>query len=215
MRNKRKKFEEVKNFKNVVEWNDSKAKERINEIFENYDQVVLELGCGKGEYTVQLAKKYPETLFLGVDIQGERVWRGAKDALENKIANAYFLRTQIENIKEFIPKKSISSIWITFPDPFPRGRNAKKRLISPRFLEIYKTLLKKNGVVHLKTDSKELFEYMIETVGDSDFRIVKKVEDIYLEGLILHPDINEIQTTFEKKHLRNGKSIKYLNFVQS
>jgi tRNA (guanine-N7-)-methyltransferase len=175
--------------------------------------MVLDLGCGKGEYTVQLAKKYPETLFLGVDIQGERIWKGAKEALENKIDNAYFLRTQIENIKGFIPKKSINEIWITFPDPFPRDRNAKKRLTSPRFLGMYKDLLKRDGVVHLKTDSKELFEYTIESVQISEFSIVKKVEDIYLEGLNLHPDINEIQTTFEKKHLKNGKSIKYLSFT--
>jgi tRNA (guanine-N7-)-methyltransferase len=175
--------------------------------------MVLELGCGKGEYTVQLAKKYPETLFLGVDIQGERIWKGAKEALENKIDNAYFLRTQIENIKEYIPKKSIDEIWITFPDPFPKDRHAKKRLTSPRFLEIYKSLLEEGGVVHLKTDSKELFEYTIESVQDSEFSMIKKLEDIYLEGLNLHPDINEIQTTFEKKHLKNGKSIKYLSFT--
>jgi tRNA (guanine-N7-)-methyltransferase len=203
----------VKNFENVIEWNDPKAKEKVKEIFESYEYMVLELGCGKGEYTVQLAKKYPETLFLGVDIQGERIWRGAKEALENKIDNAYFLRTQIENIKGFIPKKSINEIWITFPDPFPRDRNAKKRLTSPRFLGMYKDLLKRDGVVHLKTDSKELFEYTIESVQDSEFSMIKKVEDIYLEGLNLHPDINEIQTTFEKKHLKNGKSIKYLNFT--
>jgi tRNA (guanine-N7-)-methyltransferase len=213
MRNKRKKFEEVKNFENVIEWNDPKAKEKIKEIFRNYEQMVLELGCGKGEYTVQLAKKYPETLFLGVDIQGERIWKGAKEALENKIDNAYFLRTQIENIKGFIPKNSVSAIWITFPDPFPKERQSKKRLTSPRFLGMYKDLLKRDGVVHLKTDSKELFEYTIESVQDSEFSMIKKVEDIYLEGLNLHPDINEIQTTFEKKHLKNGKSIKYLNFT--
>jgi tRNA (guanine-N7-)-methyltransferase len=213
MRNKSKKFQEVKNFENVIEWNDPKAKEKVKEIFESYEYMVLELGCGKGEYTVQLAKKYPETLFLGVDIQGERIWKGAKEALENKIDNAYFLRTQIENIKEYIPKKSIDEIWITFPDPFPKDRHAKKRLTSPRFLEIYKSLLEEGGVVHLKTDSKELFEYTIESVQDSEFSMIKKLEDIYLEGLNLHPDINEIQTTFEKKHLKNGKSIKYLNFT--
>jgi tRNA (guanine-N7-)-methyltransferase len=209
-RSKKKKFEEVKAFSNVFEWNNPKAKEDLKELFNEYEDIVLELGCGKGEYTVELAKKYPETLFLGVDIQGERIWRGAKDALENKINKAYFLRTQIENIKEFVPKKSVSGIWITFPDPFPKDRHAKKRLTSPRFLEIYKKLLKKGGVVHLKTDSDDLYEYTKEVVTDSDFKIQQDIEDIYLEGLNLNPDINEIQTTFEKKHLKKGRSIKYL-----
>ncbi len=145
MRNKKRKFEEVKGFSNVLEWNTPEVKDKLKKLLKEYNNVVLELGCGKGEYTVQLAKKYPETLFIGVDIQGERIWGGAKDALEDKISNAYFLRIQVENIKEYIPKKSINEIWITFPDPFPRERQSKRRLTSPRFLEIYKGLLKKNG----------------------------------------------------------------------
>lgn len=212
-RSKRRKFEEIKSFTNVLEWNTPEVKKKLKSLFKEYDDVILELGCGKGEYTVNLAKKYPDTLFLGIDVQGERIWKGAKDALENKIPNAYFLRIQIGNVKEYIPKKSVNEIWITFPDPFPRERQEKKRLTSPRFLDIYKVLLKKNGIVHLKTDSKELFEYTIEVVKDSGFSLVKKVEDIYLEGLKLHPDINEIQTTFEEKHLKEGRSIKYLQFT--
>jgi len=212
MRSKKRKFGEVKDFNNVVEWNDSEAKDKLKALFGKSEDIVLELGCGKGEYTLELAKKYPETLFLGVDIQGERIWRGAKDALESKINNAYFLRTQIENINEFIPKKSVSSIWITFPDPFPKDRHAKKRLTSPRFLKIYKKLLKKGGVVHLKTDSGDLYNYTKEIVGSSNFKIQKDIEDIYLEGLSIDEDINNIQTTFEIKYLREGRSIKYLRF---
>jgi tRNA (guanine-N7-)-methyltransferase len=212
MRSKKRKFREVKDFNNVVEWNDPEAKDKLKTLFGKYADIVLELGCGKGEYTLELAKKYPETLFLGIDIQGERIWRGAKDALESKINNAYFLRTQIENINEFIPKKSVSSIWITFPDPFPKDRHAKKRLTSPRFLKIYKKLLKKGGVVHLKTDSGDLYNYTKEIVGSSNFKIQKDIEDIYLEGLSIDEDINNIQTTFEIKYLREGRSIKYLRF---
>lgn len=212
MRSKKRKFREVKDFNNVVEWNDSEAKDKLKALFGKSEDIVLELGCGKGEYTLELAKKYPETLFLGIDIQGERIWRGAKDALESKINNAYFLRTQIENINEFIPKKSVSSIWITFPDPFPKDRHAKKRLTSPRFLKIYKKLLKKGGVVHLKTDSGDLYNYTKEIVGSSNFKIQKDIEDIYLEGLSIDEDINNIQTTFEIKYLREGRSIKYLRF---
>lgn len=210
MRSKERKFKEIKSFNNVLEWNTPDVKDKLKELFKNYDDVVLELGCGKGEYTVQLAKKYPKTLFIGIDIQGERIWRGAKDALENKIINAYFLRIQVENIKEYIPKQSINEIWITFPDPFPRERQSKKRLTASRFLEMYKRLLKKNGVVHLKTDSLQLYEYTKESVESSDFRIQKDIEDIYLEGLSMNEDINEIQTTFEIKHLKEGRSIKYL-----
>jgi len=212
MRNKRKKFQEVKSFENVIEWNDPKPKKKVKKLLKSYDYVVLELGCGKGDYTVQLAKKYPTKLFIGVDIQGERIWRGAKDSLEEKINNANFLRTQIENIGEYVPKKSVNEIWLTFPDPYPRDRQAKRRLTSPRFLEIYKKLLKKGGVVHLKTDSKGLYEYTLESVKSSDFGIEEKIEDIYLEGLKINPDIHQVQTTFEKKHLNAGKSIKYLRF---
>jgi tRNA (guanine-N7-)-methyltransferase len=211
MRNKRKKFQEVKNFVNVIEWNDPKAKEKVREIFKNYEQTVLELGCGKGEYTVQLAKKYPETLFLGVDIQGERIWKGAKEAIEWNIPNAYFLRTQIENIQEYIPRKSVDEIWLTFPDPFPKDRQAKKRLTSPRFLDIYKKILKKGGVVNLKTDSQELYEYTLEQIEEKKLKIEENNPDIYASSDI--EDVTDIQTTFEKKHLEKGKTIKYLRFV--
>ncbi len=211
MRNKRKKFQEVKNFVNVIEWNDPKAKEKVREIFKNYEQTVLELGCGKGEYTVQLAKKYPETLFVGVDIQGERIWKGAKEAIEENIPNAYFLRTQIENIQEYIPKKSVDEIWLTFPDPFPKDRQAKRRLTSPRFLDIYKKILKKGGVVNLKTDSQGLYEYTLEQIKERKFKILDNQTNIYGEGDI--EDITDTQTTFEKKHLEKGKTIKYLKFV--
>lgn len=212
-RSKRRKFEEVRSFANVFEYNAPQVKEQLRELLEKYEDVVLELGCGKGEYTVALAKKYPSKLLLGVDIQGERIWRGAKDAIEGKVENAYFLRVQVENIKEYIPKKSVNEIWITFPDPFLRERQEKKRLTSPRFLGIYKEILKENGVVHLKTDSQELFDYTLGTVEEFGFTLTKNIGDIYLVGLNLSKDINEIQTTFEKKHLREGRSIKYLQFT--
>lgn len=211
-RSKKRKFEEVRSFANVFEYNDPQVKERLRELSEKHEDVVLELGCGKGEYTVALARRYPNMLFLGVDIQGERIWRGARDAIEGKVENAYFLRVQVENIKEYLPKRSVNEIWITFPDPFLRERQEKKRLTSPRFLEIYKEILQEKGVVHLKTDSQELFDYTVNTVREFGFTLIKRVEDIYLVGLNLSGDINEVQTTFEKKHLAEGRSIKYLQF---
>jgi tRNA (guanine-N7-)-methyltransferase len=143
-----------------------------------------------------------------VDIQGERIWKGAKQAIEENIPNAYFLRAQIENIQEYIPKKSITEIWITFPDPFPKEKQAKKRLTSPRFLDMYKKILKRGGVVNLKTDSQSLYEYTLKQVVEEELKIEEDCRDIYSEGNI--ENVTDIQTTFEKKHLEKGKTIKYL-----
>jgi len=211
MRSKKKKFQELKTFNNVFEWNTKGVKKDIKKLFKQRKEVILELGCGKGEYTVQLAKRYPGKIFIGVDIQGERIWKGAKQAIEENIPNAYFLRTQIENIQEYIPKKSISEIWLTFPDPFPKDRKAKKRLTSPRFLDIYKKILKRGGVVNLKTDSQGLYEYTLEQIEEKKLKIEENNQDIYASSDI--EDVTGIQTTFEKKHLEKGKTIKYLKFV--
>ncbi len=211
MRSKKKKFQELKTFNNVFEWNTKGVKKDIKKIFKQRKEVILELGCGKGEYTVQLAKRYPEKIFIGVDIQGERIWKGAKQAIEENIPNAYFLRTQIENIQEYIPKKSVTEIWLTFPDPFPKDRKAKKRLTSPRFLDIYKKILKRGGVVNLKTDSQGLYEYTLEQIEEKKYKIIENQIDVYGDGNI--KNVTDIQTTFEKKHLEKGKTIKYLKFV--
>lgn len=211
MRSKKKKFEELKTFSNVFEWNTKGVKRGIKKLFKQKKDFILELGCGKGEYTVELAKRYPEKIFIGVDIQGERIWKGAKQAIEEDISNAYFLRTQIENIQEYIPKRSVEEIWLTFPDPFPKDRKAKRRLTSPRFLDMYKKILKKSGVVNLKTDSQGLYEYTLEQIEGRKLRILENQIDIYGEGDT--EDVTDIQTTFEKKHLEKGKTIKYLSFV--
>ena len=208
MRNKKEKFQELKTFNNVFEWDTKGVKKDLKKLFKQRKEVVLELGCGNGEYTVQLAKRYPERIFIGVDIQGERIWKGAKQAIEENISNAYFLRTQIENIQEYIPKKSITEIWLTFPDPFPKDRQVKKRLTSPRFLDMYKKILKRGGVVNLKTDSQSLYEYTLEQIEERKAKILENQRDIYKEGDI--EDVTDIQTTFEKKHLEKGKTIKYL-----
>ena len=211
MRSKKKKFQELKTFNNVFEWNTKSVKKDIKKLFKQKKEVILELGCGKGEYTVQLAKRYPEKIFIGVDIQGERIWKGAKQAIEENIPNSYFLRTQIENIQQYIPKKSITEIWLTFPDPFPKDRKAKKRLTSPRFLDIYKKILKRGGVVNLKTDSQGLYEYTLEQIKEKKYKILENQIDVYGVGNI--KNVTDIQTTFEKKHLEKGKTIKYLKFA--
>jgi tRNA (guanine-N7-)-methyltransferase len=211
MRSKKKKFEELKTFNNVFEWNTKGVKKELKKLLKQNKEVVLELGCGKGEYTVELAKRYPEKIFIGVDIQGERIWKGAKQAIEENIPNVYFLRAQVENIPEYIPKKRVEEIWLTFSDPFPKDRKAKKRLTSPRFLDMYKKILKKGGVVNLKTDSQGLYEYTLEQIEKKKLKILENQVDIYELGDI--EDITDIQTTFEKKHLEKGKTIKYLRFV--
>jgi tRNA (guanine-N7-)-methyltransferase len=209
-RKKKKKFEEMKSFPNVLQWDDENVKEKVKEIINQYDKVILELACGKGEYSLHLGNKYSDILIIGIDIQGERIWKGAKDALEKKLDNVYFLRIQIQNIEEYISENSIDEIWITFPDPFLRERDIKRRLTSPNFLDIYKKILKKNGVIHLKTDSDELYEYTLETINSMKLNILKNISDIYPFGDI--ENVTDVQTTFEKKHLENGKKIKYLEF---
>jgi tRNA (guanine-N7-)-methyltransferase len=209
-RSNRKKFEEMKSFSNVLEWDGQDTREKVKEIINQYNKVILELACGKGEYSVHLGNKYGDTLIIGIDIQGERLWRGAKDALDNRLDNVYFLRIQIENLLEYIPKGSIDEIWITFPDPFPKDRDSKKRLTSPKFLEMYKVILKKSGIVHLKTDSEELYEYTLEIIKSMDFNIIENIEDVYSRGDI--ENITDVQTTFEKKHINEQKVIKYIKW---
>ena len=200
----------MKSFSNVLEWNNDNTKKKVREIIGQYEKVILELACGKGEYALHLGKNNRDTLVIGIDIQGERIWKGAKDALENNLPNVYFLRIQIQNILEYIPKNSINEIWITFPDPFPRERDIKRRLTSPRFIDMYKDILKEDGVIHLKTDSDELYEYTLEVIEDMKLKVLKNISDIYSNGDI--PNLTDIQTTFEKKHLEDGRKIKYLKF---
>lgn len=198
----------MKSFSNVYQWNEDDFKEKISKLFSKEEHTVLELGCGKGEYTVSLAKKYPNTHFVGIDIQGERIWSGAKYALENNLNNVHFLRIQIENLSEYIPKGSIDEIWLTFPDPFLKDRDSKKRLTSHRFLEMYKYILRKNGIIHLKTDSKELYEYTLDSIKEMGFDLVEGIEDIYGNGNM--DNISDIQTSFEKRFVDEGRKIMYL-----
>ena len=209
-RKKKRKFDELKGFQNVFEWKDQDFKDLVKGIFNESNAVILELACGKGDYAVYLGKRYPKKLVVGIDIQGERIWSGAKRAMDEDLDNVLFLRLQIENLSSVIPKGSVNEIWITFPDPFPRDRDSKRRLTSPRFLRMYKKLLKSGGSIHLKTDSEDLYEYTLDIVKEEGFRVEVEVEDVYLEGLSVESEVNEVQTTFEKKHLEEGKTIRYL-----
>lgn len=222
-KNKLQKFEDILNYPNVVESYDPtsdiltaqpglevqlKGKWRTD-FFKNNGPLVLELACGKGDYAVGLARKNPEKNFLGVDIKGNRIWKGASTALEENLVNVGFLRTRIENIAKHFSKDEVDEIWITFPDPFPRKSKAGKRLTSPRFLNLYRQFLKPNGLVKLKTDAQPLFEWSLEVFEeDPHCTIVDIQRDIYSRPFS-HPDL-EIQTFYEKQHLKDGRMISYV-----
>ena len=178
--------------------------------FQNDNPITLELACGKGHYTLGLAKMYPERNFIGVDIKGARIWRGAKTALEDKMQNVAFLRTRIEQIANFFEEGEISEIWITFPDPFLAKEN--RRMTAPRFLASYKKILVPNGILNLKTDSPEFYEFTQESIAASpDFELNFEDDDIYAKPLPM-PEL-DIKTEYEGKHLAAGKTIKYLKAI--
>lgn len=179
------------------------------EFFKNDNPIVLELGCGKGEYTVGLAKKYPNKNFIGIDIKGARLWRGCKTSNEDKMTNVAFVRTHIQMIESYFAENEVSEIWITFPDPQLKKPN--KRLTCERFLKLYKNILKQDGIVHLKTDSQELYEYTKdEVLIPSKREILYNTNDLYNSDF--KEDVIEIQTFYESMYLKIGKPITYLKF---
>jgi len=191
---------------------DHELKGRWNEsFFKNDHHIVLELGCGRGEYTVHLAKKFPENNYIGIDFKGARLWRGAKTALEDKMNHVAFLRIRIERIESYFLQNEINEIWITFPDPQFKRIREKKRLTSIEFLSMYKNILKKDGIVHLKTDNAELYNYTLEVIKKNNFSILISTDDLYNSGL--QNEILEVKTTYEKIFLQQGSKICYLKFM--
>jgi len=178
--------------------------------FKNQNELVLELGCGKGEYTTGLASRYPNRNFIGVDIQGARLWRGLKTAEEEQLKNVAFIRVRINLIPYIFGKDEVSEIWITFPDPRARKSDAKKRLTSPEFLEYYKTFLKAGGIIHVKTDNIIFFENTLDVIREGGHELLFSTYDVYDEGF--DNELTQIQTFYEKKWLANGTKIKYLKF---
>ncbi|MBQ9253868.1 MAG: tRNA (guanosine(46)-N7)-methyltransferase TrmB [Bacteroidales bacterium] len=178
------------------------------EYFHNDNPIVLELGCGKGEYTVGLGEKYKDKNFIGIDIKGARLWRGCKTATENNMKNVAFLRCHIQMISSYFEKNEVDEIWITFPDP--QLKNENKRLTNPRFLERYEMVLKKDAILHLKTDSRELYDYTVETLEKEKHGIIFATSDLY--NTTIEEDVKEIQTFYEKMYLKEGKPINYIKF---
>lgn len=182
------------------------------EHFHKDNPITLELACGKGEYTIGLAQQFPQRNFIGVDIKGARIWTGAKQVQEEKIPNAAFLRTRIELIEKFFARNEVDEIWITFPDPFPKDSDENNRLTSPVFLDRYRNILKKGGKIHLKTDSSFLFHYSCQVSCENEYlELLYKNDNIYENGGHIIPEL-EIKTFYEKMHLSNAKTIKYIEF---
>lgn len=199
-------------FSNVLQLDDGKAyKGRwAAGFFNNNNPVVLELACGKGEYAVNMARLFPGKNFIGIDYKGNRIWRGAKTALEDGVSNVAFLRIQIESILDYFAADEVDEIWITFPDPQPQLSREKKRLTSPRFLDKYKVILKPGGFINLKTDNDGLHQYTAEKIIELGLELQVKTEDLYHSSFA--DDVLSIKTYYEKKYLQDNKNINYLKF---
>jgi len=211
-KDKLRRFAEVATFGNVVQLDAGKPfkGQWSKEFFKNDNPLVLELACGKGEYTVNLATMFPDKNFIGIDYKGNRIWRGAKTALEDGVTNVGFLRIQIETLLDYFAPGEVDEIWITFPDPQPQLSREKKRLTSDRFLEMYKSILKPGGFVNLKTDNDALHAYTAEKIAETGLNLHVKTEDLYKSE---HADeVLSIKTYYEKKYLRDNKNINYLKF---
>ena len=201
----------MKKFPNVFEFT-RENKGRWREVFfKNNHPLVLELACGGGEYSVALAGRTPEKNFLGIDIKGARLFKGAKAALLSDLPNVAFLRTHIDQIEEYFAPGEVSEIWITFPDPFLRNAKWKKRLTSSLFLSRYKKICPPGTLVHLKTDSPELFAFTLQTLADLQLRVLRQSEDVYTD--FPEEEVLHIRTHYEKMHLANGRTSKYILFV--
>ncbi|MCT1525979.1 MULTISPECIES: tRNA (guanosine(46)-N7)-methyltransferase TrmB [Sphingobacterium] len=211
-KDKLRKFAEVATFPNVVQLDAGKPFKGkwASEFFKNEKPLILELACGKGEYTVNLAKLFPEKNFIGIDYKGNRIWRGAKTAIEEGISNVGFLRIQIETILEYFAEGEVSEIWITFPDPQPQESREKKRLTNPTFLERYKHILVPEGIMHLKTDNDGFYAYTVEQIELQNLPKLKETTDLYHSDLV--DEVLSIKTYYEKKYLAVDKNINYVQW---
>jgi tRNA (guanine-N7-)-methyltransferase len=180
------------------------------EVFHNENPIILELGCGKGEYTTGLAARYPGNNYAGLDIKGARMWRGAKNAHEGNLPNCAFLRTRIEFITSFFAEDEVDEIWITFPDPHNGKRNSNKRLTCPWFLNNYRKIIKDKGIIHLKTDNSELYKYTRSVAERNKLQIISSTEDLHTDNA--GDEILSIRTHYENLFLKEGLKINYLSF---
>jgi tRNA (guanine-N7-)-methyltransferase len=212
-RSKLEKFQVIAERRNVLEAGKpifETIKGNWSEFFGNDHELVVEIGCGKGEYTIGMANLFPKKNFVGVDIKGSRIWKGSTLAEEGGLTNVAFLRNFIEKLEDSFAPHEISEIWVTFPDPRPKKGDVKKRLTSTRFLDMYEGLVKPGGVIHFKTDDQDLFQFTVDLLESRQTPDLIYTYDLYASDL-QHHTMN-IQTTYEKRFLAEGVKIKYLQY---
>ncbi|MBA3704821.1 MAG: tRNA (guanosine(46)-N7)-methyltransferase TrmB [Bacteroidetes bacterium] len=217
---KLKKFAEVSSFDNCFFLSFEQSRDEglplkgkwNKDYFKNDNPIILELGCGKGEYTIGLAKRYPNKNFIGVDIKGNRIWTGAKTAIDDKMNNVAFIRTRIDFIEACFKDNEVNEIWITFPDPQPQKTRIRNRLTNMLFLNRYKKILIDNGIVNLKTDSEPFYNYTNEVVQENSFKVLDSTNDLYAETTERDEELTTIKTYYEKKFSDMGFKICYLKF---
>ncbi len=211
---KEQRMDEIRSMEHVFEWTDYNSKNPFPKgnwnlgIFKNENPVVLELACGKGEYSIGLGNLYPKKNFVGFDIKGNRMWVGATKSIELGLDNVRFFRAYIDHLDQFFEKKEVDEIWIIFPDP--QLKKDRKKLTSPKFLELYRPLLKKGASINLKTDSPELYEFTKEVIQQENLILHRDIGDVYKE-CPNDPELS-IQTYYEGLHLKKGRKIRFLSF---
>jgi tRNA (guanine-N7-)-methyltransferase len=218
---KLKKFAEVSSFDNCFFLSFEQSREQglplkgkwHKEFFKNDNPIVLELGCGKGEYTVGLAKRYPDKNFIGVDIKGNRIWTGAREAVDSKMSNVAFVRTRIDFIEACFAKDEVSEIWITFPDPQPQKTRERKRLTNMMFINRYRNVLKKGGVVNLKTDNEPFYDFSREVIKENNLQELDATNDLYSNVGLRDEALTTIKTHYEKLFSDKGFKICYLKYI--
>lgn len=215
MRKKLLRFEDNKHAKNLIQEDSAlfhSLKGKWNKaFFEHKQPITLEVGAGRGEYTIGLAEKFPNRNFIGIDVKGDRLWYGSQYALQNNLSNVGFLRIRAEQLTEFFGENEVEEIWITFPGPRPKNTEAHRRLTHDRFLDLYKTILTPDGSVHVKTDSELVYTYTLQQIQNrDDVELICKTGDLYHSHLV--EQHYGIQTQFEKKFLKQNKTIKYVAF---
>lgn len=219
MPSKLEKFDDFNSFSNCFTLHFENTKEGLplkgkwhSDYFKNQNPIVLELGCGKGEYSVGLAKNNPDKNYIGVDIKGNRIWTGASEALHSKLNNVAFVRTRIDFIDHCFAENEVSEIWITFPDPQPQKTRTRKRLTNMLFFNRYKKFLKPGGLVHLKTDSTSFYEYTLEVIKENNFTLLINTNDLYVNCPEGREELVNIKTHYEKLFTDKGEKIKYCCF---
>jgi tRNA (guanine-N7-)-methyltransferase len=208
---------ELEEFDNLIQFTDQPKQDDFRfhgswakDYFKNNNPITLELACGKGDYTIALAEKYPDKNFIGIDMKGPRLWSGCVVAQERGLTNVAFLRIEILDIVHYFAKDEIDEIWITFPDPFLKNGSANKRLTATRYLNSYKQVIKDGAIIHLKTDSTPLFEFSLRSLRDNSCTVEETIDDVHNDEE-RHEDLY-IKTNYEKKHLADNRIIKYVRF---